>query len=77
LFKFQTLYRDEEAVLVVTNNADEFYIVGRTAEVGTFNGTKLHGLVPIAVAKDFNLRKAVVPASITVFSLPKKKAVAS
>jgi hypothetical protein len=50
LFSIKPLYWAEDATLVITNDDDEFCIVERTSEVITFNGAKLHGLLPTKLA---------------------------
>jgi len=50
-FWIRPLYWDEDAVLIATNEDDQFYLIERTADIVCFNGIKPHGLVPHAVGK--------------------------
>lgn len=56
-FTIQPLYWDTDAVLVVTDESDDFVIIEPTAEEIVFDGTKLHGLVPRLVAMELVTRQ--------------------
>jgi hypothetical protein len=56
-FIIEPLYWDEEAVLVVTDEDQQFRMVERTPLPVRFNGTRPHGLVPRLVAEELVLRQ--------------------
>lgn len=51
-FWIQPLYWDRRAVFVVTDESGRLVSVPRSGEVIRFDGTKLHGLLPPAVARE-------------------------
>lgn len=51
-FLIRPLCWDEQAVLVITDDQNKFQLVYRTSEPVRFNGTRLHGLVPLAVGQE-------------------------
>lgn len=56
-FIIEPLYWDEEAVLVVTDEDQQFRMVERTPLPVRFNGTRPHGLVPRLVAEELVQRQ--------------------
>lgn len=56
-FSLRALYWDAEATLVVTDETEKFVIIERTSAEIRFDATKLHGLVPHAVALELVARQ--------------------